>query len=79
MLKPNLCEYCFFLSVFSFANIHDLQEKGKVISGEGEGYLFNSSQPLQPASQTISQTITAESSSPPHIGNTETGTSHLWF
>ena len=53
MLKPNLCEYCFFLSVFSFANIHDLQEKGKVISGEGEGYLFNSSQPLQPASQTI--------------------------
>ena len=74
MLKPNLCEYCFFLSVFSFANIHDLQEKGKVISLIPPNH-FN---PLH-RQLDISQTITAESSSPPHIGNTETGTSHLWF
>ena len=39
--------FFFFLSGFSFTNIHDSQD-----SRRGGGYLFNSSLPLLPASQT---------------------------
>ena len=38
----------FFLSGFSFTNIHDSQD-----SREGGGYLFKSSLPFPPASQTL--------------------------
>ena len=40
--------FFFFLSGFSFTNIHDSRD-----SREGGGYLFNSSLPLPPASQTL--------------------------
>ena len=39
---------CFFLSGFSFTNIHDSRDS----RGRG-GYLFNSSLPLPPATQTL--------------------------
>ena len=48
-------------------------------AGEGGGYLFNSSLPLPPASQTyISWTITADNS-PLHIASSQTWNGNLWF
>ena len=44
----NVFFFFFFLSGFSFTNIHDSRD-----SREGGGYLFNSSLPLPPASQTL--------------------------
>ena len=48
------------------------------MSREGGGYLFNSSPPLPPASQTLSRAINAESS-PLRIASSQTRTGNLWF
>ena len=44
----SLTDFFFFLSKFSFMNIHDSQD-----NNGGSGYLFISSQPILPASQIL--------------------------
>ena len=68
----------FFLSGFSFTNIHTSQESG--LQRKGEGIYLTPLYHFQPLQRhlNISRAITAESS-PLHIGISRTQTGNLWF